>query len=199
VSLPPNYPAPSATISSRLQAWTPDHMLSSTVQAKGNCARSRGRANPPSSPPTPAVCLQWVSHQNNKQTNKPLQRPAQDQWAIHKHQVFSFSSLSCYCQLVDDSFGLKRLSLNQRYKFAPTQNSKQPLEGKQKPFQAVFCPFTGCCCLVDSGRGVKYRLWSTVPIKSLDTPNYSRFFLYFYYFLHCRIIVKTSNLWNNIM
>ena len=32
----------------------------------------------------------------------------------------------------------------------------------------------------------------TVPVKSLDTPTHSRVFLYFYYFLHCRIIVKTS-------
>uniref|UniRef100_A0A8C7CQ39 Phosphatidylinositol-4-phosphate 5-kinase type 1 gamma n=1 Tax=Oncorhynchus kisutch TaxID=8019 RepID=A0A8C7CQ39_ONCKI len=33
----------------------------------------------------------------------------------------------------------------------------------------------------------------TIPVKSLDTPTHSRVFLYFYYFLHCRIIVKTSN------
>lgn len=123
MSLPPNYPAPSATISSRLQAWTPEHMLSSTVRAKGNCARSRGHANPASSPPAPAACLQWASHQNNKQTNKPLQRPVQDQWAIHKHQVFSFSSLSLYWQLVDDSSELKRLRRNPRYKFAPTHKT----------------------------------------------------------------------------
>jgi hypothetical protein len=32
----------------------------------------------------------------------------------------------------------------------------------------------------------------TVPVKSLDTPTHSRVFLYFYYFIHCRIIVKTS-------
>ena len=31
-----------------------------------------------------------------------------------------------------------------------------------------------------------------VPVKSLDTPTHSRVFLYFDYFLHCRIIVKTS-------
>ena len=37
----------------------------------------------------------------------------------------------------------------------------------------------------------------TVPVKSLDTPTHSRFFHYFYYFLHFRIIVKTSKLWNN--
>ena len=29
------------------------------------------------------------------------------------------------------------------------------------------------------------------------TPTHSRVFLYFYYFPHCRIIVKTSKLWNN--
>ena len=33
----------------------------------------------------------------------------------------------------------------------------------------------------------------TVPVKSLDTPAHSRVFLYLYYFLHCRIIAKTSN------
>ncbi|CAB1351332.1 unnamed protein product [Coregonus sp. 'balchen'] len=35
---------------------------------------------------------------------------------------------------------------------------------------------------------------STVPVKSLDTPTHSRVFIYFYYFLHCRIIAKTSTL-----
>ena len=35
----------------------------------------------------------------------------------------------------------------------------------------------------------------TGPVKSVDTPTHSRFFLYFYYFLHCRIIVETSKLW----
>ena len=34
-------------------------------------------------------------------------------------------------------------------------------------------------------------------VKSLNTPTHSRVFLYFYYFLHCRLIVKTSKLWNN--
>jgi hypothetical protein len=34
-------------------------------------------------------------------------------------------------------------------------------------------------------------------VKRLDTPTLSRFFLYLYYFLQCRIIVKTSKLWNN--
>uniref|UniRef100_A0A8C7T4S5 Exocyst complex component 2 n=1 Tax=Oncorhynchus mykiss TaxID=8022 RepID=A0A8C7T4S5_ONCMY len=34
----------------------------------------------------------------------------------------------------------------------------------------------------------------TVPVKSLDTPTHSKVFLYLYYFLHCRIIVKTSKL-----
>jgi hypothetical protein len=37
-------------------------------------------------------------------------------------------------------------------------------------------------------------LGSTVPVKSLDTPALSRIFLYLYYFLHCRIILKTSKL-----
>ena len=37
----------------------------------------------------------------------------------------------------------------------------------------------------------------TAPIKRLDTPTHSRVFLYFYCFLHCRIIVETSKLWNN--
>ena len=32
---------------------------------------------------------------------------------------------------------------------------------------------------------------------SLDTPTYSRVFLNLYYFLHCRIIVKTSKRWHN--
>ena len=36
-----------------------------------------------------------------------------------------------------------------------------------------------------------------VPVKSMDTPTHSRVFLYLNYFLHCRIIVKTSKLWNN--
>ena len=33
-----------------------------------------------------------------------------------------------------------------------------------------------------------------MPVKSLDTSTHSRVFLYLYYFLHCRIIVKTLNL-----
>ena len=34
--------------------------------------------------------------------------------------------------------------------------------------------------------------------SKVDTPTHSRYFLYFFiYFLHCRIIVKTSKLWNN--
>jgi hypothetical protein len=37
----------------------------------------------------------------------------------------------------------------------------------------------------------------TVSVKSLDTRTHSRVFLYLYYFLHCRIIVKTSKPWNN--
>ena len=37
----------------------------------------------------------------------------------------------------------------------------------------------------------------TMPVKGLDTPTNSRAFLYLYYFLHCRTIVKTSILWNN--
>ena len=36
-----------------------------------------------------------------------------------------------------------------------------------------------------------------VPVNSLDTPTHSRVFLYFYYFLHCRIIVMKSKLWDN--
>uniref|UniRef100_A0A674DJS5 Solute carrier family 26 member 6, like 2 n=1 Tax=Salmo trutta TaxID=8032 RepID=A0A674DJS5_SALTR len=45
----------------------------------------------------------------------------------------------------------------------------------------------------------KSRLFTTVHdavlhIKGLDTPTHSRVFLSFYYFLHCRIIVKTSKL-----
>jgi hypothetical protein len=32
---------------------------------------------------------------------------------------------------------------------------------------------------------------SKVPVKGLDTPTHSMVFLYFYYFLHFRIIVKT--------
>ena len=37
----------------------------------------------------------------------------------------------------------------------------------------------------------------TVLVKSLDTPSHSRVFLYFYYFLHCILIVKTSQLGNS--
>ena len=37
----------------------------------------------------------------------------------------------------------------------------------------------------------------TISVKSLDTHTHSTVFLYFYYFLHCRIIVKTSTLWND--
>ena len=36
-----------------------------------------------------------------------------------------------------------------------------------------------------------------VPVKGLDTPTHSRVFLYFYYLLRCKIIVKTSKLLNN--
>ncbi|CDQ98591.1 unnamed protein product [Oncorhynchus mykiss] len=35
---------------------------------------------------------------------------------------------------------------------------------------------------------------NNLPVKSVDTPTHSRVFLYFLYFLHCRIIVKTSKL-----
>ena len=35
-----------------------------------------------------------------------------------------------------------------------------------------------------------------VQVKGLDTPTHSRVFLYWYYFLHYRIIVKTSKRWN---
>ena len=34
----------------------------------------------------------------------------------------------------------------------------------------------------------------TVPVKSLDTYSFKGFSLFFYYFLHCIIIVKTSKL-----
>jgi hypothetical protein len=53
-------------------------------------------------------------------------------------------------------------------------------------------------CIVKTLQGV-YRAdcGYTVPVKSLDTPTHSRVFLYFHYLLHCIIIVKTSNLWNN--
>jgi hypothetical protein len=37
----------------------------------------------------------------------------------------------------------------------------------------------------------------TVTVQGLDTPTHSRVFLYLYYFLLCRIIAKTSKLWNN--
>ena len=33
-----------------------------------------------------------------------------------------------------------------------------------------------------------------VPVKRLDTPTHSRVFLYFDYFLHCKITVKTFKL-----
>ena len=39
-----------------------------------------------------------------------------------------------------------------------------------------------------------------IPVKSLDTPAHSKVFLYFFtivYYFHCRIILKTSKLWNN--
>ena len=39
-----------------------------------------------------------------------------------------------------------------------------------------------------------------INIKSQSkvwTPTHSRVFLYLYYFLHCRITLKTSKLWNN--
>ena len=38
-------------------------------------------------------------------------------------------------------------------------------------------------------------LQDTVPVKSLDTPTHSGVVLYFDYFLHCRITVKTSTLY----
>ena len=38
-----------------------------------------------------------------------------------------------------------------------------------------------------------YACKHTVPFKILDTPTHSRVFIYFYNFLHCRIIVNTSN------
>ena len=56
-------------------------------------------------------------------------------------------------------------------------------------------------------RGYRYRanvqgyrlveVICTVPVKSLDAPPHSRVFCYFNYFLHCRIIEKTSKLLNN--
>ena len=43
----------------------------------------------------------------------------------------------------------------------------------------------------------------TVPVKSLDSPTHSMVFLYFYYFLHSKIMEKTSkllkNTWNHVV
>jgi hypothetical protein len=36
-----------------------------------------------------------------------------------------------------------------------------------------------------------------LPVRRLDTPTHPWGFLYFHYFLHCRIIVKTSKIGNN--
>ena len=43
--------------------------------------------------------------------------------------------------------------------------------------------------MIDSFRATVH----TEPVKGLDTPTHSRVFLHFYYFLHCRITVKTCN------
>ena len=51
--------------------------------------------------------------------------------------------------------------------------------------------FFFCCVLFYS---MLLCLPSTVSVESLDRPTHSRVFLHFYYFLHCRIIVKTSKL-----
>jgi hypothetical protein len=40
----------------------------------------------------------------------------------------------------------------------------------------------------------RQEILHTVPVKSLDTPTHSRVFIYFYYFIHCRTIMKTSKL-----
>ena len=58
----------------------------------------------------------------------------------------------------------------------------------------MHCNTTVFLCL--ERHSIKYPK-HTVPVKSWDTPTHSRVFLYLYYFLHCRIIVKTSKLWNN--
>ena len=63
-------------------------------------------------------------------------------------------------------------------------------------------------CVLYRISSVLYREWGaisdtlslilyTVQAKSLDTPTQSRVFLYFYYYLHCRKILKTSKLLNN--
>ena len=57
-------------------------------------------------------------------------------------------------------------------------------------------PFPECLTWIQHPRILNVCSY-TVPVKSLDTPTHSRVFLYFYYFLHCTIIVKTSKLWNN--
>ena len=41
------------------------------------------------------------------------------------------------------------------------------------------------------------RTSGTLPVKHFRSPTHSRVFLYFYYFLHCRIRVKISKLENN--
>uniref|UniRef100_A0A4W5MKX8 Signal sequence receptor subunit 2 n=1 Tax=Hucho hucho TaxID=62062 RepID=A0A4W5MKX8_9TELE len=68
----------------------------------------------------------------------------------------------------------------------------------QREFDRRFSPHyvnhlsfqTICMVIVDFSQ----RPLTGVPVKSLDTPTHSMVFLYLYYFLHCRIIVKTSTM-----
>ena len=64
------------------------------------------------------------------------------------------------------------------------------IEGREAEFEIAWdsCKQVGCK-VIFSYDSISY----TVPVKNLDTPTHSRVFLYFDYFIHCIIIVKTSN------
>ena len=90
-------------------------------------------------------------------------------------------------------------------------NGCQPIsiQGSNHPiYNGNYTILCACChllCGMETGFPPKTELLKnnppknyTVPVKTLDTPTHSRAFHYlFYYFLHCRIIVKTSKLWKN--
>uniref|UniRef100_A0A4W5JVY4 Uncharacterized protein n=1 Tax=Hucho hucho TaxID=62062 RepID=A0A4W5JVY4_9TELE len=72
-----------------------------------------------------------------------------------------------------------------------------PLNGKDTPKPPVKQPlYTTFTSVTAFSTVTTVDFEYILPVKSFRTPTYSRGFLYFYYFLHCRIIAKTSKLRN---
>ena len=84
----------------------------------------------------------------------------------------------------------------------PWTNSVEPLKFTSAQGQSSSQPHPPTPGKADSIRGTLNNIKSIIynyniiysTSQSLDTPTHSRGFLHFYYFIYCRIIVKTSTL-----